>query len=251
MSTRVFQLLGNKMTAKDELYVMMDDHGGGFLAKDSGYYKAGNHGGVLDAGNTIGSAWDEKAFGLDLNGNGSKTDIVHFHNTLCLWNETMTEEEFAAALEQVKFYRLMTIQMNQCFSGGFTQFLRNNKRIVMSSAGANELSWAHSSVDDSHHRSYCEFLYWYCSAFMGITLDSWVGANSVKQYLPANADANGDKQISVLEAWNFACKNNQMPETGLYADTPAFPVSGPMPASGQGSLGASMTFGEPLQSAPN
>ncbi len=245
----LFQMLGAKMTAQDELYIMMDDHGGGFLPVKSGNYEVGSYGAVLDPKKIIGSAWAEKAFDLDLNENGSKNDIVHFHNTLSLWNETMTEQEFSAALQRVKNYKLMIIQMNQCFSGGFAQFLRNDKRIIMSSSGANELSWSHSTVDNAKQRSYTEFFYWYCSGLMGFTLDSWQTAISASQFVPTYADANGDKEVSLVEAWNFARKNQQRPQTPHYADSLAFPASGPMPAGGHGALGSATTFGTPWSPA--
>lgn len=218
----VFKNLGEKIGGLDDLYVMINDHGGGFLAQSSGGYGPGSYGGILDTSNSIGTGWSEKTYNLDLNYDGDKNDTVYFHNTVSLWGELMTDTEFAAALDQVKNYKTEMIQMKQCFSGGFTRALRGPKRVVMSSAGPNELSWAHSSGN------YGEFTYHYFTALTGKVPDGDT---------TANADANGDGKISMLEAWNYARTKDSKPETGWYADTDSTPATGNMPGGGQGVLG--------------
>ncbi|RYG68180.1 hypothetical protein EON80_12190, partial [bacterium] len=44
----VFKDIAGKMDAGDDLFVMINDHGGGFLTRDIGTYKVGNYGGVVD-----------------------------------------------------------------------------------------------------------------------------------------------------------------------------------------------------------
>ena len=219
----VFKNLGDKMGVADDLYIMINDHGGGFLSKQVGSYSPGTYGAILDTGNSIGTAWSEKTYNLDLNYDGDKNDMVHFHNTVCLWGELMTDTEFAAALDQVKNYNTEMIQMKQCFSGGFTRALSAPKRVVMSSAAPDEVSWSNASA------TYGEFTYHYFTALTGKIPDGDT---------TANADANGDGKISMLEAWNYARTKDSQPETGWYADTATTPATGDMPGGGQGVLGA-------------
>ncbi len=228
---KVFKDLGDKLGAQDELYVMVNDHGGGFLGQQSGSNGPGSYGALLDASNSVGTAWSEAAFNRDLNYDGDKNDTVHFHNTVCLWGELMTEDEFGAALDQVKNVKTEMLQMKQCFSGGFTQRLNRANRVVMSSCGPNEFSWGHSKGN------YGSFTYYYFSALTGKTPDGGLinGSSSV------NADANGDGKVTLAEAWNYAKSKNPAPETALYADTASAPVSGTMPMGGQGALGGFIT----------
>ena len=202
-----------------------------FWGQQSGSHGPGSYGAILDASNSVGTGWSEAAFNRDLNYDGDKADTVHFHNTVCLWGELMTDDEFGAALDQVTNVKTVMIQMKQCFSGGFTGRLNRANRVVMSSCSPNEFSWGHTNGN------YGSFTYYYFAALTGSSPDGAdIGASA-----SVNADANGDGMVSLAEAWNFAKAKNPAPETALYADTGAAPLSGAMPSGGQGALGGSIT----------
>ena len=223
----VFANLGAKMTDSDTLYLMINDHGGGFLAQKAGDYTPGNYGGVLDTTNSVGAQISESQYDLDLNGNGTKTDLVHIRSTVVLWGESMSDGEFKTALAPIKKYRLMMIQMKQCFSGGFADALRASKRVVMSSCGPNEVSWATSNAQ------YGAFTYAYFSALAGHTPD---GAKIDGNSTP-NADLDNTWGVTLGEAWNFALAHDSKPEHGLYSENGAPPNNSSMPNAVQGNLG--------------
>ena len=228
----VFKTLGDKMTASDELYVMINDHGGGFLTEPVGSYEVGSYGAIVDPTNTVYLGYSESALNMDLNGDGDQKDNVHFHNTVVLWGESMTETEFADALNQVKHAKDMMIQMKQCFSGGFTRALRGEHRVVMSSSSPNQVSWSHPNG------SYGAFTYCYFTALLGSTPDG----EKINDSDTINADANNDGKISMVEAWNYAIANNPRKdiERGWYADLDKTPGSGQMPTIIQGAYGATV-----------
>jgi hypothetical protein len=90
----------------------------------------------------------------------------------------------------------------------------------MSSCAANQVSYGHSS------NQFGEFTYWYFAALTGNKPD---GSGAV------NADTNGDKKISILEAYNFARSHDTAPETPYFEDDGVVPAhSGAMPAGGDG-----------------
>ena len=142
-------------------------------------------------------------------------------NALCLWNQTtISANAFAAEVNKIKSYDKMIAQMKQCYSGSFIQPLTAARRTVMSSCAANQVSYGHSS------NQFGEFTYWYFAALTGNKPD---GSGAV------NADTNGDKKISILEAYNFARSHDTAPETPYFEDDGVVPShSGAMPAGGDG-----------------
>jgi len=223
----VFNQLASKMTTSDDLYIMTNDHGGGFMAAATGGYPPGLYGGVIDTNGDEGSEGiSEATYNLDLNGDGDRNDTVSVDETLWLWNDiNMTDDEFAAEVNKITRFEKIAIQMKQCFSGGFIADLTAPNRIVMSSCTPTQLSWSASSLQ------FGEFTFWYFAALTGNKPD---GSGTV------NADTNGDGKISILEAYNFARSHDTRPETPFYEDNGVWPChSGAMPSGGEGALGAS------------
>jgi len=221
----VFNQLASKMGSLDTLYIMMNDHGGGVMPVPTGGYPAGNYSGAIDtSGDEIGESYSEAAMNADLNGDGDKSDTVRIDETLCLWYDSITDDQFALELNKIQNFSKIIIQMKQCFCGGFTADLTKPNRIIMASASPIQPSWAHSSLN------YGEFTYWYFSALTGNKPD---GSGTV------NADTNGDGKVSILEAYNFARSHDTRPEMPYYEDNGVLPYhSGAMPAGGDGALGA-------------
>jgi len=225
----VFNQLAAKMSSLDTLYIMMNDHGGGVMTVATGGYPPGNYSGAIDTnGDEVGESYSEAAMNKDLNGDGDKSDTVKIDETLCLWYEDITDDQFAAELNKIQNVAKITIQMKQCFCGGFTADLTKPNRIIMASASPTQPSWAHSSLN------FGEFTYWYFAALTGNKPD---GSGSV------NADANGNGKISILEAYNFSRSHDTRPETPYYEDNGVKPShTGAMPAGGEGTLGAATSL---------
>ncbi|MBN1609357.1 MAG: hypothetical protein JW940_22190 [Polyangiaceae bacterium] len=222
----VFTTLAGKMGANDTLYVMLNDHGGGFMNPSVGGYPVGNYSGVLDTTTEEDDPGaSEAAVNQDLNGDGDKADSVNFDETLSLWYETMTDDEFVTEVNKITNYGKMIIQMKQCFSGGFVHDLVGPRRIVMASAGAYEPSWSEDTTGN-----FGEFTYWYISALRGTKVDSGAAVN---------ADTNGDGKVSILEAYNYARTNDSRPETPHFDDSGTLPVrTGAVPSGNDGTLAA-------------
>jgi len=58
-----------------------------------------------------------------------------------------------------------------------------------------------------------------------------------------NADANGDGEVSLVEAFNYARAKDTQSETPWYEDNgDGIPHSGKMPAGGDGTLGSNTSL---------
>lgn len=214
----VFTGLGQKMTSFDSLYVMVTDHGGGFLAQASGGYGPGIYGGALDTDHDEDGPVQEATYNQDLNGNGTKTDTVTFDETINLWGATMTDDAFKGLVNSIPNYGKMMIQFNECFSGGFLRDLAGPRRVLMSAASKTQFSWSEPNG------TYEELLKHYLTALEGGD---------------ATADTNHDGKVSLLEAYEYARTKDVQPETPFYDDDGIYPPhSGAMPGGGEGAIGA-------------
>lgn len=224
----VFSALAAKTTSLDTVYIMVNDHGGGFLDAAISGYGPGIYGGVLDTNGDEHESISEATFNKDLNGDGDKVDVVKIDEIINLWYDKITDDEFAVQVNKVHNYALMVIQMKQCFSGGFVDDLAGPRRVVMASTKPTEFSWSHSSGQ------FGEWTYWY---FAGITGQKPDGSGAV------NANANGDGLISFAELFNFCKSRDSKPEHPTYDDNGVFPGTfGPLPAGGDGALGSTKGF---------
>jgi hypothetical protein len=218
---KVFNLLKEKLTKGDFVFIFTTNHGGGF-------HKAGCQifGGQIDV-NGDEPAADiilEKDCNLDLNGDGDKTDQVSWDEVLYSWGGSIFDDSFHTLLANLEYER-MVIVMEQCFSGGLIADMTQggSNRIIMSAAGEYEFSWA---MPPSYN--YDEFSYHFTCAINGADPKGII----------VNADKNGDGKISMVEAFNYARSKDTQPETPWYEDSgDGIPHSGNMPAYGEGALG--------------
>lgn len=118
---------------------------------------------------------------------------------LCLWNEYMSTDDFAAEVDKVNAGS-MGIVMEQCFSGGFLPALSKKGRSVATACRADESSYARG-VD-----TYNEFIYHWISAVAGSTPEGQA----------VDADYNNDGYVSMKEAFDYAEQEDSKPETPLY-----------------------------------
>lgn len=234
-----FKLLRQVSDENDLVFFFMTNHGGGFKAADKstkGCYwdtsgkewKGCPHywGGALDTDGDEGSEQlSEKDYKIDFNGDGDKTDQVSWDETLYGWlGDDILDDEFGMLFDGLKYKHLIVV-MEQCFSGGLipdtTQATSN--RLVMAAASQYEPSWAMPPTYD-----YNEFSYFFTAALNG----AFPGGSK------ADADSDNDGKISIMEAFNFAQKEDSRPETPHYEDNgDGIPHTGKMPSGGDGKLG--------------
>lgn len=126
---------------------------------------------------------------------------------LYLWGEWITDAEFANLSKAIKTKNAIYV-MEQCFSGGMMDDLlkaqtypcSNPEVCVMTAARHDEPSW---SADTEG--SYDEYVYHWTSAVYGRTPTGTA----------VNADANGDRKISMAEAHDYAKSRDSASEHPL------------------------------------
>ncbi len=225
----VFNLLRKDSTEKDFIFIFTTNHGGGFCKAGFKYFGTTyyNLGGRFDANGDEGAAdiLVEKNFNMDLNSDGDKFDQVSWDEELCSWGGSIFDDNIRNMFANIK-YKKMVIVMEQCFSGGLIRDIgagRSNM-VIISAAGEYELSEAMPP----YPYNYDEFSYHFTCAINGAD----------PKGKKVNADTNGDKKVSMVEAFNYARAKDTRPETPMYEDSgDGIAHSGKMPAHGEGTVG--------------
>jgi len=149
---------------------------------------------------------------------------------LYLWNEYITASDFAVQVNKITSYDTMVIAMEQCYSGGFKDYLSGPNRVFMSAAAWNQVSYAMGPG-----YNYDEFSYYLTCALAGARPDG----SSV------NADQDGDGVPSFAEAYAFAVSNDTADETPQFEDRSALsadPAAGAYVISPDGRFGAAFSL---------
>ena len=123
---------------------------------------------------------------------------------ILLWADSQMDDYALASLLSLFNVASLNVVMGQCYSGGFISDLMRSGRIVATACRGDEQSWA------SPDRPYDEFVYhWICAVN---------GADETGTAV--NADADGDGQVSMLEAFRYAEAHDRVNETPQYASWP-------------------------------
>jgi len=223
---QVFNDLRETTTFYDTIFVFTTNHGGGFWKSD--------YDGKYDRGGQVDTNDDEPDddvvyestldYSLDLNGDGDKTDIVSWDESLGTWGGEILDDDFSDIFADLK-YKRMVIVMGQCFSGGLIYDMAGSNRIIMSAAGEYEVS--------NGYPNWNIFVYHFTCAINGADI---YGST-------VDADTNDDGKVSMVEAFNYAVSEDRIPkvtpETPYYEDNgDGDPHSGPVPNGGDGTLGS-------------
>lgn len=218
--SKCFRSIGAVSGNNDLIFIMANNHGGGFLAERSGPYEPGLHGGRITDTGEPGDAISEAAYNLDLNGDGDKLDTVRADESIILHSGRYYDDDFVQDLAAIQNYRVMIIHLEQCFSGGFIDDLRAPGRIVYSAAAETRLSRSHrfSTTMPVTVPVYNEFFYWFAAALLGETLDGDYALDRNGAPWTPNADADGSGKVSVLEAYMFARRLHQGDGIPWYGD---------------------------------
>jgi hypothetical protein len=214
----VFEELADILTEENELFIFTNNHGGGFNPDVPPF----NWGGFIDDdGDEPEAGYSESIFGRDFNGDGDRTDFVRFDETLCMYSpisENLRDDDFADMLDSIVCGE-MIIFMKQCFSGGFIHELSGLNRIILTACEEEEFAWGADTEGD-----FGEF----SLHFMQVVNKENMGA-----------DVDFDKEISMVEAFNFASQQDSQDETPQYDDnSDRLGNEEPIPDGGDGNLGS-------------
>ena len=98
----------------------------------------------------------------------------------------------------------INILMGQCYAGGFIDNLMYDRMVITTACGGHEQSWT------CPDRPYDEFVYhWICAVN---------GADEMGN--PVDADSNGDGEVSMAEAFEYAKSHDRVNETPLFVSQP-------------------------------
>jgi hypothetical protein len=154
--------------------------------------------------------------GIDANDDGDMDDWISIDEIIFMPGPDMRDDELASFLDRVHA-RVISVFMEQCFSGGFVEDLSAPGRVI--STATREEYESFGNVFVGHFTGA-----FHCAAPDGT---------------PVDADADGNHHISMSEAFNYAAKNDDAPEIPQYddnADAASHPY--PIPQGGDGALGA-------------
>ena len=121
-----------------------------------------------------------------------------------LWNDERLEDYTLASLLGLFHVASINVLMGQCYSGGFIDNLMRNGLVIATACSGSEPSWV------SPDGPYDEFVYqWICA----------VNGTDATGNRTA-ADANGDGQVSMQEAFEYAQSHDRTNETPHYGSWP-------------------------------
>lgn len=130
-------------------------------------------------------------------------------STLCLRNGSLSKAAFSNLVNSLP-YAKRAVHMQQCYSGGYVDTLKNAKTFVSTACRANELAHRADEEEVVGGRTYHhgEYNYHIISSF---DKKKPTGA-------AVNADSNGSGNVSVKEAHNWNCAHENRSETPMSAD---------------------------------
>lgn len=121
-----------------------------------------------------------------------------------LWNDIQLSDRHFGLLISLFDIGSINILMGQCYSGGFIDNLMYDRLIITTACGGDEQSWT------SPDKTYDEFVYhWTCAVN---------GADEFGN--PINADTDGDGEVSMAEAFEYARSHDRVNETPLFVSQP-------------------------------
>lgn len=125
---------------------------------------------------------------------------------ICLWNQQVIHDYELAQLLAPLCEKgiIVNAVLGQCFSGGFIDDLEKAGCVVATASSGSESSWSCPNIP------YDEFVYKWTSALNEMDAHG----NRIE------SDLDGNGQISMLEAFEYAKKYDIVPETPQYSSNP-------------------------------
>jgi len=152
---------------------------------------------------------------MDVNGDGDTNDIVSVDESIQLAMGDIYDDQLAELVNQLSVAKITVVAL-PCFSGGLVEDLTSPTRVICTATIEEAVSWGNL------------FIRGFVAALHG--KDEY--GNTV------NADTNQNGFISMLEAFNYAARNDYYDEIPQYDDnSDGVPHTDPVPAGGDGTLG--------------
>ena len=152
---------------------------------------------------------------MDVNQDGDTNDIVSVDESIQLAMGDIYDDEMAVLVNQLSVAKITVVAL-PCFSGGLVEDLTAPSRIICTATIEEAVSWGNLFI-----RNFVAALH---------------GRNEYGTIV--NADTNQNGLISMLEAFNYAAKNDYYDEIPQYDDNgDGVPHTDPVPAAGDGTLG--------------
>lgn len=121
-----------------------------------------------------------------------------------LWDDFQLSDRHFGLLMSLFDIGSINILMGQCYAGGFIDNLMYDRMVITTACGGHEQSWT------CPDRPYDEFVYhWTCAVN---------GADELGN--PVDADSNGDGEVSMAEAFEYAKSHDRVNETPLFVSQP-------------------------------
>ena len=121
-----------------------------------------------------------------------------------LWNEERLEDYALSLILGMFNVASINVLMGQCYSGGFMDNLMRNGLVMATACRGDEQSWVSPDLP------YDEFVYHWTCAVNGSDIEG----NRI------DADTNGDGQVSMWEAFEYAQSHDRNDETPQYGSWP-------------------------------
>jgi PKD repeat protein len=152
---------------------------------------------------------------MDVNQDGDTNDIVSVDESIQLAAGDIYDDELAVLVNQLSVAKVTVVAL-PCFSGGLIEDLTSPNRVICAATIEEAVSWGNLFIRN------------FVAALHG--KDEYGNA--------VNADTNQNGFVGMLEAFNYAAKNDYYDEIPQYDDNgDGVPHTDPAPAGGDGTLG--------------
>lgn len=145
---------------------------------------------------------DDHLFVFIVDHGGSKDHVSD--SFIWLWDDFQLSDRHFGLLMSLFDIGSINILMGQCYAGGFIDNLMYDRMVITTACGGHEQSWT------SPDKTYDEFVYhWTCAVN---------GADEFGN--PINADTDGNGEVSMAEAFEYARSHDRVNETPLFVSQP-------------------------------
>ena len=156
--------------------------------------------------------------GIDANEDGDMDDWISIDEEIALGADRLGDDALAEMVDRLGT-ATVSVFMLPCFSGGFIDDLTAPNRVISTATGEEAYSYGN------------------------LFTELFTGAlhRATRYAEPVNSDADGNGQISMLEAFNYAAGNDYYGETPQYDDNgDALGHPFPIPSGGDGDFGSTV-----------
>lgn len=199
--------LRTKSGSNDVIWFWFATHGSGYdsLGAKRNYTHNEDHQeelrSMLDTNGDEGNETWENTIGFDVNNDGDTDDCIGIDEIINLNSDAnVTDDWLNASLSSLDYSKLI-VSFSSCMGGGFVDDLSGPNRTIITAC--NETDYA------ARMQSRTIFSPWaqhFLDALHGERMN-WTRWNLIHLGEKVDADTNGDYEVSLLEAWDYAWNN--------------------------------------------